>query len=596
MSNTSPTDLPDALPAWQLDDLYGGPDDPAIAAELAAADAAAQRFEADLKGRLAGLDGAGLAAAIVRYQALEDAMGRLASYAQLLAAADRSDAEHARFQQGIQERLTQTGLYLVFFQLELSRIDDGAMAALNADPAMARWRPWIDQVRAWRRHLLDDASEARLEELAPVLRLPWTRLFDRTVADLRFQIGSESLSEARALNLLSSPDGARRREAALELGRVFKANEQLFAQIANTLAKAKQIEDGWRRFPRPISARNLDNRVEDEVVEALLAAVMDAWPRLTHRYYALKAGWLGTTPLPWWDRLAPLPGAEDIAISWEEARRAVLEAFAAFSPTMAAIAGDFFEKRWIDAAPRAGKDGGAFSHPTVPSAHPYILMNFQGRLRDAMTLAHELGHGVHQVLAAPQGALLAPTPLTLAETASVFGEQLAFQHLLARESAPERRRAILTGKVEDMLNTVARQVAFCAFERRLHDARRDGELTADEIGDLWMATQSESLGPALALDDGYRSFWCYIPHFVHTPFYVYSYAFGDCLVNVLYARYLEDGEGFEERFLELLRAGGSKTHKELLAPFGLDASSPDFWALGLRSIEALIDQLEALDG
>ena len=591
MSAAPPADLP----SWQLDDLYAGPDDPAIEADMAAAEAGARRFEADFKGRLASLDGPGLAAAIVRLEALQDAMGRLASYAQLLAAADRSDPRTGRFQQDIEERLTQAGLPLVFFTLELNRIDDDAMAALCGHPAMARWRPWIDDARALRRHQLDDAAEAMLHELSVVLRQPWTRLFDETVAALRFEIGGQSLTEARALDLLSSPDGAKRREAAGALAAVFRANEKLFAHIANTLAKAKEIEDGWRRFPRPISARNLENRVEDEVVEALIAAVIDAWPRLSHRYYGLKARWLGADALPWWDRLAPLPGAVDIEIGWDEARRLVLEAFAAFSPTMAAIASDFFEKRWIDAAPREGKDGGAFSHPTVPSAHPCILLNYQGRLRDAMTLAHELGHGVHQVLAAPQGALLAPTPLTLAETASVFGEQLAFRRLLAGERDPRRRRAILAGKVEDMLNTVMRQIAFCEFERRLHDARRAGELTPGEIGELWLAVQGESLGPAVAFDDDYRSFWCYIPHFVHTPFYVYAYAFGDCLVNALYARYLEEEEGFEERFLDLLRAGGSRKHGELLAPFGLDASSPAFWATGLETVERLIDDLEALD-
>ena len=591
MSAAPPADLP----SWQLDDLYAGPDDPAIEADMAAAEAGAKRFEADFKGRLASLDGPGLAAAIVRLEALQDAMGRLASYAQLLAAADRSDPRTGRFQQDIEERLTQAGLPLVFFTLELNRIGDDAMAALCGHPAMARWRPWIDDARALRRHQLDDAAEAMLHELSVVLRQPWTRLFDETVAALRFEIGGQSLTEARALDLLSSPDGAKRREAAGALAAVFRANEKLFAHIANTLAKAKEIEDGWRRFPRPISARNLENRVEDEVVEALIAAVIDAWPRLSHRYYGLKARWLGADALPWWDRLAPLPGAVDIEIGWDEARRLVLEAFAAFSPTMAAIASDFFEKRWIDAAPREGKDGGAFSHPTVPSAHPCILLNYQGRLRDAMTLAHELGHGVHQVLAAPQGALLAPTPLTLAETASVFGEQLAFRRLLAGERDPRRRRAILAGKVEDMLNTVMRQIAFCEFERRLHDARRAGELTPGEIGELWLAVQGESLGPAVAFDDDYRSFWCYIPHFVHTPFYVYAYAFGDCLVNALYARYLEEEEGFEERFLDLLRAGGSRKHGELLAPFGLDASSPAFWATGLETVERLIDDLEALD-
>jgi len=591
--------MPDAarlgdLPEWDLSHLYAGPDDPALARDLDAAAAEAAAIEAGLKGRVGELDGPELAAAIRRYEALQERLGRIGSYAQLVFAGDMGDAAIARFYQGIQERSTEITSRLIFFTLELNRVEDDTMAQLLADPGVARYRPWLDEVRAFRPHQLSDEAEAMLHELSVVGDGAWVRLFDETVAGLRFDIEGRSMTEAEALDLLSSRDGAKRLAAAREIARVFRDNVRLFSLVTNTLAKSKAIEDGWRHFARPISSRNLSNQVEDEVVDALIAAVRDSYPRLSHRYYALKARWMGAERLNWWDRNAPLPEDDDRQIPWDEARRTVLEAYGDFSPEMASIAGRFFDERWIDAPVREGKASGAFSHPTVPSAHPYVLLNYQGKVRDVMTLAHELGHGVHQVLAANQGALLADTPLTLAETASVFGEQLAFRRLLATEGDPAKRRTILAGKVEDMLNTVVRQVAFCEFERRLHDARRAGELTPEEIGDIWMAVQTESLGPALAFDDDYRVFWAYIPHFVHSPFYVYAYAFGDCLVNALYARYREAEPGFQERFLDMLRAGGSKRHRELLAPFGLDAAEPAFWSAGLGVIEGMIDELEAL--
>ena len=412
------------------------------------------------------------------------------------------------------------------------------------------------------------------------------------MARLRFPFRGEDLTIAAALDLLSSKDAATRREIAGVLSRVLGDNAPTFSLILNTLMKDKAIEDSWRSYPRPISRRNLENMVEDDVVAALLDAVREAYPRLSHRYYAIKARWFGVEALPWWDRNAPLPEDDDRRVPWHEARRIVLESYRRFSPELARIAGRFFDERWIDAAVRPGKEAGAFSHPTVPSAHPYILLNYQGRSRDVMTLAHELGHGVHQVLAADQGALMAETPLTLAETASVFGEQLTFRALVDAESDPARRRVLVAGKVEDMLNTVVRQAAFCEFERRLHDRRAGGELAADDIGDTWMAVQGESLGPAIGLDDSYRVFWSYIPHFVHTPFYVYAYAFGDCLVNALYAVYRDAPDGFEERYLDMLRAGGTLRHRELLAPFGLDAGDPAFWRKGLGVIGGLIDELE----
>ena len=591
--------MPDAvrlgdLPEWDLSDLYASPQDPALKADLELSAKEAAAFETAFKGKVTGLNGAALADAIARYEGLQETMGRIGSYAQLLYAGNMSDAAIGQFQQGIGEKINDISGRLIFFALELNRIEDAAMAGLLEDPGVARYRPWLEEVRAFRPHQLSDEAEEMLHELSVVGDGAWSRLFDETVAGLRFTVDGKTMTEAEALDLLSSPDGAKRKSAAKEISRVFAANIRLFSLVTNTLAKSKAIDDGWRHFARPISYRNLSNQVEDTVVDALVEAVREAYPRLSHRYYALKARWMGGEQLDWWDRNAPLPDDEDKEIPWDTARSTVLEAYGAFSPRMAEIAGGFFEKGWIDAPVREGKASGAFAHPTVPSAHPYVLLNYQGKVRDVMTLAHELGHGVHQVLAAGQGALLADTPLTLAETASVFGEQLAFRKLLAAEADPKKRRTILAGKVEDMLNTVVRQIAFCEFERRVHDARREGELTPEEIGDIWMAVQVESLGPALKFDDDYRVYWSYIPHFIHSPFYVYAYAFGDCLVNALYAHYQEAQEGFQERFLDMLRAGGSKRHKELLAPFGLDAADPAFWSMGLSVIEGMIDELEAL--
>jgi oligoendopeptidase F len=476
----------------------------------------------------------------------------------------------------------------------LNRIEDSELEKKLKTPALAHYEPWLRDTRAFRPYQLSDEIEKLLHEKSVAGRAAWTRLFDETVAELRFPVGGKELSNAEALHLLSEPDPALRKEAAKSLGKVFGENGRIFALVTNTLAKDKEIEDRWRGFKRPISSRNLSNYVEDEVVEALIAAVRASYPNLAHRYYKLKAKWFGVDALPYWDRNAPLPDESERSFSWPEAQDTVLKAYAAFSPDMAAVGKRFFDNRWIDAPVKASKAPGAFAHPTVPSVHPYLLLNYLGKPRDVMTLAHELGHGVHQVLAGPQGALMSDTPLTLAETASVFGEMLTFQALVKAETDPKRRKAMLAAKVEDMLNTVVRQIAFVEFERRLHDERRQGEITAERISELWMSVQGESLGPAIRFEDEYRWYWTYIPHFIHTPFYVYAYAFGDCLVNSLYAVYQGAQAGFAAKYLDMLRAGGTKRHKELLAPFGLDASDPAFWNKGLAMIAGFIDQLEAL--
>ena len=590
-----------ALPEWNLNDLYPGLDSPELKRDLEQADADCALFEEAYKGRLAALaagDRAGhmLADALRQYEAIDDRLGRLISYASLVYAGNTIDPVRAKFYGDVQERITAASLHLLFFTLELNRIDDAQLDAAMRDPALGHYRPWIEDVRKEKPYQLEDRVEELFHEKSVTGYSAWNRLFDETIAGLRFKVAGKSLAIEPTLNLMQDTDGKKRKAAAEALARTLKENLRPFALITNTLAKDKEISDRWRGFKDIADARHLSNRVEREVVEALVAAVRAAYPKLSHRYYALKASWFGKKRLPHWDRNAPLPKVAQRTIPWSDARATILTAYGAFSPKMAEVADQFFVKNWIDAPVRPGKQPGAFAHPTVPSAHPYVLLNYMGKPRDVMTLAHELGHGVHQVLAAPNGALMAPTPLTLAETASVFGEMLTFKKLLAQTTDKKQRKAMLAAKVEDMINTVVRQTAFYSFERKVHTERRNGELTADKICELWMSVQSESLGPSIELKPGYETFWAYIPHFVHSPFYVYAYAFGDCLVNSLYAVYEKSANGFAERYLEMLSAGGTKHHSELLAPFGLDARDPKFWDGGLSVIANLIDELEKLEG
>jgi oligoendopeptidase F len=588
-----------ALPEWNLADLYAGLDDPAVKRDLDRIDAECLAFEETYKGKLAELAqspqaGSALAEAVQRYEAIDDRMGRIGSYAGLMHAGNTVDPARGKFFGDVQERLTAASTHLLFFTLELNRIDDKLLQAAMSERALGHYRPWLEDVRRYRPYQLEDRVEQLFHEKAMTAAGAWNRHFDAAIARLRFKVGGQSLPIEPTLNFLQDRSGAKRKAAAEALARTLKENVQGFVLITNTLAKDKEISDRWRGFADIADDRHLSNRVEREVVDALVAAVRAAYPQLSHRYYALKARWFGKKKLPHWDRNAPLPQVPTRTVGWIEARNTVLTAYGAFSPKMAAIAERFFDERWIDAPVRPGKAPGAFAHPTTPSAHPYVLLNYQGKPRDVMTLAHELGHGVHQVLAAPNGALMAPTPLTLAETASVFGEMLTFRKLLAATRDQKERKAMLAAKVEDMINTVVRQIAFYTFERAVHTERRNGELTADRIGELWLDVQHESLGPAIEIKPGYETFWAYIPHFIHSPFYVYAYAFGDCLVNSLYAVYEHAADGFAERYLAMLSAGGTKHHSELLAPFGLDARDPTFWQGGLGVITRMIDELERL--
>jgi oligoendopeptidase F len=583
------------LPNWDLTDLYAAPDAPELDRDLEWLAGECQSFASDYEGRLASLDAAAMAECIARNERISAVAGRIMSFAGLRYYQNTTDPARAKFMSDCQDRITAYTTPLVFFSLEFNTIDDAAYEKLFADPAIARYKPYFDRIRAMKPYQLSDELERFLHDQSTVGATAWNKLFDETIAGLSFPVDGEDLGIEATLNLLTNHDRTRREAGARALAEVFGNNIKLFSRVHNTLAKEKEVEDRWRKMPTPQTGRHLANHVEPEVVEALRNAVVNAYPRLSHRYYELKRKWLGLDTLEVWDRNAPLPMEDKSTVGWDRAKSMVLDAYAGFSPKMADIAQPFFDKGWIDAGVKPGKAPGAFAHPTVTDVHPYVMLNYLGKPRDVMTLAHELGHGVHQVLAADQGELLSSTPLTLAETASVFGEMLTFRKLLKEAKDEAQKKVLLAGKVEDMINTVVRQIAFYDFECKLHEARRNGELTPDDINALWMSVQGESLGPAFTFMPGYETFWAYIPHFVHSPFYVYAYAFGDGLVNALYAAYEEGTPGFQDKYFEMLKAGGSKHHKELLEPFGLDASDPTFWDKGLGMIEGFIDQLEAME-
>ncbi len=589
----------DEMPGWNLADLYPSTESQELKRDLNRAADEADAFTARYQGKLPDLaarQGAkGLYACLKAFEALQDVIGRIGSFAFLNYVTKVDDPARAKFFGDIQEKLTNISAKLLFLTLEINRIDDTLLERIMGEPPLDYYRPWLHEVRKEKPYQLADDLERLFHEKEMTGRAGWSRLFSETMTALRFDVDGEMLPLEATLNLLLHPDEAQRHKAAEALTMVFKANLPLFTLITNILSKDREIAHRWRGFQDVAAARHLANNVEPEVVDALVTAAREHYPRISHRYYAMKARWLGKDRLQFWDRNAPIVNEAERPVSWDEARDTVLTAYERFSPDMAGIARTFFDKRWIDAPARPGKSPGAFAHPTVPSAHPYVMMNYMGKPRDVMTLAHELGHGVHQVLANGQGPLMANTPLTLAETASVFGEMLTFQSILAKTTDRKAKKALLAQKAEDKINTVVRQIAFYEFERRLHSERLNGELTSERLGQIWLDVQSESLGPAVHLGEGYDVYWTYVPHFIHSPFYVYAYAFGDCLVNSLYAVYEKSSEGFQERYLDMLRAGGTKHHKELLAPFGLDASDPGFWAMGLGVIERLIDELEVFD-
>ena len=582
-----------ALPEWDLRDFYKTPKAPSVVKDFTQAEKLCAAFKKKYDGKVAKLTGDQLAIAISSYEDIQEIFGKLGSYASLLFAKNMTDPQGSQFYQNTQEKITNLSSQTLFFTLAINKLSEKEMKAKLKSTRLKQYAPWLRDLRSFKPYQLSDELEKLLHEKYVSGRAAWNRLFDETIASLRFPYGKEMLNEPQIFEKMSSTDAATRKKAALVIGEVFKEKAPLFALITNTLAKDKETEDLWRGFKQPISSRNLSNYIEDEVVDALISTVRKNYPDLSHRYYKLKAKLFKAKELDYWDRNAPLPGGDDKQFTWDEARELVLSSYAEFSPALAKHGKTFFDKPWIDAAVTAGKAPGAFAHPTVPCVHPYLLVNFMGKSRDVMTLAHELGHGVHQVLSNKQGALMCDTPLTLAETASVFGEQLTFREMIRREKNEKRRKRLLASKVEDMINTVVRQIAFCEFERKLHGERRSGEVSLDRICEIWMEVQRESLGSAIKLDGNYKYFWTYIPHFIHSPFYVYSYAFGDCLVNSLYAVYQKGKvKDFETKYLAMLEAGGTLRHKELLKPFGLDASKPDFWQQGLDVISSMIDELE----
>jgi oligoendopeptidase F len=588
----------EALPEWRLDDLYQGRSDPRIDADLAEA-ARINAELASLKGAFVGARGDAQAlGALIElgvglYEAATDKLWAVGAFASLTASTARNDPACARFEADIRARASQIGAESLFFTLELNQLEDAQIeAALAAHPPAARWRPWLRRVRLSRPHELSADLERMLVDRAPAVA-NWTRLYDETLAHLSVRAGRDSLTLAEALNRLSDADAARRKAAGQGLAKALEARGSTLGLCLNTVAFEKQVEDRWRRYGSPAQARHIANEVDPEAVAALEAAVVASYPRLSHRYYRLKAKAMGRATLDHWDRNAPLTGAQPRRYRWDEARRMVLEAFHGLAPRFADTAEGFFAHPWIDARPRAGKQSGAYSHPVTATHHPFVFLNFMGERRDVLTLAHELGHAVHQTLAAPQGSLLADTPLTLAETASIFGEGLVFERLLADASKAERRD-LLAGKIEDGLNTVVRQIAFHRFETRFHDARAQGELSAEEIGQHWLEVMGESLGPAIRLNAGYETYWSYVSHFVHAPFYVYAYAFGNLLVEALMEARRQNPAGFAPLYEDLLAAGGARTYVEALQPFGLDPRETSFWSAGCARLERLVDEFETL--
>tara|TARA_Y100000739_G_C20603428_1_gene464142 strand:+ start:719 stop:2545 length:1827 start_codon:yes stop_codon:yes gene_type:complete len=585
-----------SLPEWNLSDLYVNTESEKITNDIEWLELECKAFASDYEKKLSGITSGDMLECIKRYEKIEQVSGRILSYAGLRYYQQTTDETRTKFLADNQDKITNITSHLIFFSLEINDLEELKLTSLlEGSPGLKRYKPIFDKLRAMRPHQLNKELETYIHDLSTVGSSSWNRLFDETITGLEFNVSNEIMGIEATLNLLTDPSREKRKLAAKELANVFKKNIKIFSRIHNTLAKEKAINDRWRKMPSPQYSRHLSNHVEPEVVEALKDAVVNAYPAISHRYYEIKRKWLGLDKMQIWDRNAPLPKENQTLVNWCDAEKTVLGAYSEFSPELSAIAKNFFDKGWIDAAVKPGKAPGAFAHPTVTNVHPYIMLNYLGKPRDVMTLAHELGHGIHQVLAAKQGELLSATPLTLAETASVFGEMLTFKKILKDSRTNEQKKILLAGKIEDQINTVIRQIAFYDFECKLHEARSSGELSSDQINELWMSVQGISLGPAFEFMEGYETFWAYIPHFVHSPFYVYAYAFGDGLVNALYSTYEAGDPDFKEKYIEMLQAGGSKHHKELLKPFGLNASDPEFWQLGLDLISQMIDQLEKLN-
>jgi oligoendopeptidase F len=583
----------DKLPYWNLTDLYTDAESKKLKADISSLAKVCKEFSMEYTGKIGKLSAKNLCQSIKKYEDISDLAGRIMSFAFLHYCTQVENPEAQSFYQNLEEKINELTQHLIFFSLELNNIEDTKMKELLSDKNLKHYAPFINDSRVWKKYQLSQKEEEIIHEKSLSSRSAWVKLFDQTDAGLRFSFKGKELTVSEIFNKFSSASAEERKLAADSIGEVLQKNIPTFSFIMNTLIKEKELEDKRRGLKEPISSQNLSNLIEDKVVDTLMQTVKDNYPKLSHRYYKIKAKMLGMEKLNYWDRNAAINKDEDKYIPWEQAKETVISAYHEFSPESARIVKMFFDNNWIDASPKQGKMGGAFSHSTVPSCHPYIMMNYHGKTRDVMTLAHELGHGVHQWLSRKQGCLMARTPLTLAETASVFGEQLTFRSLIAQEKDEKKRKLMIASKVEDMLNTVVRQIAMCEFEKQLHAERKNGEISPAKIGDIWMRTQLESFGDSVITDDRYKNYWAYIPHFIHTPFYVYAYAFGDCLVNSLYSVY-ESGkvQNFESKYMAMLEAGGSLRYKEMLAPFKLDPSKSTFWQQGLDVVSSFIDMLE----
>ncbi|PPR41350.1 MAG: Oligoendopeptidase F, plasmid [Alphaproteobacteria bacterium MarineAlpha5_Bin12] len=580
------------LPIWDLKDFYIDINDNQIFKDINDIKNKSKNFQKKYEGNVKNLSSKKLLTAIVQLEKIDEKKAKILSYAYLLYAANIEDKKNKIFLQKIQEKITTLNSLIIFFNLELNLIPINKINKHLNSKILKKYKNWIKISLSYKSHQLEKNLERLIQEKKITSSFAWSRLFDETIANLRFNFEKKELSFTEISKYLTDKNHIKRKNASLVIGEVLKKNINIFTTISNVLAKDKDIDDKWRNFKEPISSRNLSNVVEDRVIDALTFSVKKYYPKISHRYYSLKARWFNKKQIIYWDRNAPLPFQQNKKYSWNDAKSIVLKAYKSFSPEMHAIAEKFFEKKWIDAQIRKGKQGGAFSASTIPSIHPYILINYQGTLRDVSTLAHELGHGIHQYLASFQGYYNASTPLTLAETASVFGEMLTFKYLLNNEENKLRKKILLANKVEDMINTVVRQIAFLEFEKKLHNKRKTSELSTEEICNLWIDVQSDSLGPYVKIKDNYKYYWSYIPHFIHSPFYVYAYAFGDCMVNSLYSVYEKSPKGFEKKYLQLLKSGGSRNYRELLDTFNFNPTKIKFWSNGLDVISKFIDELE----
>ena len=578
--------------AWNLHLLYQAEHD-ALLTDMAWCRGEAKRLAARYSGKVAGLDAAELAVLLRELEDLDEKLGRLESFSFLSFITQTDNAAASALLQQTEELAAEIGRDTIFFRVEWNLVEEARSGVLMAAQELAGYHHYLQTLRSHAPHQLSLQQEELLQELAPTGRSAWNLLFDKVMSQMRF--GKKGRSEEEVLSDLYRPERELRQQAAQELTQGLRSHLHILTHIFNTLAQEKMIMDRLRRYPAWISAMNLHNELRPETVATLVETVTANYG-IVLRYYRLKRSLLGLDELFDYDRYAPLlePEAEDKKlISWQECQETVLQAFADFSPEMAAIAGRFFEEERIHAPILPGKRGGAFAHPTVPSARPYVLVNYSGRRQDVFTVAHELGHGVHQVLAARQGLYNSETPLVLAETASVFAEMLVFKAMLRQEESAEARRALICQKLESIFATIFRQVAMNRFEQAMHEGRRNlGELSAEQLSTFWFKTQKDMFADSVTLSEDYRLWWAYIPHFLATPGYVYAYAFGELLVLALYARYEQEGQGFAGAYLNLLAAGGSQNPYSLLAAFGIQLDDPVFWQQGLSLVEKLLQQAE----